>query len=158
MKRVNFVLLIIIILFLVSCDTTDNNKELSKEAKDFVNAHYSIEHQHQIEEIMIEAARIIDGDEELHPLYNSDFFHLYEFGTDYFYEDIGKYNKYIFGWDDWYEKYAEFGIQWAFNDSFPNEWLGNYPTNPNCADSLNFDIPFSENREIYNNLVGDYFE
>jgi hypothetical protein len=158
MKKRRFSLVIFVFLLFVACSSTDNEKELSQEAKDFASEHYSVERQHQVEELMIEAARIIDGDEELHFFYNSDYFRLAEVGTDHFYEEIGKYHKFIFGWDDWYEKYAEYGIQWAFDLEGIYEWLGNYPTNPNCADSVHFDAPFSENRKIYNELVRDYFE
>lgn len=35
------------------------------------------------------------------------FFSLDDTDTQHFFEDIGKYNKYIFGWVDWYFKYAE---------------------------------------------------
>lgn len=35
------------------------------------------------------------------------FFNLDPTDTQHFFEDIGKYNKYIFGWVDWYFKYAE---------------------------------------------------
>ncbi len=46
----------------------------------------------------------------------------------HYYEDIGKYNKYIFGWTDWHDTYVnpESGkIHWRLNDD--GIWLGNWP-------------------------------
>ncbi len=49
-----------------------------------------------------------------------------EYRTQHFYEDIGKYNRYIFGWDDWGEEciqnYDEFKINPATTDPFV-EWI-----------------------------------
>ncbi len=90
----------------------------------------------------------------------------------HFYEDIGKYNKYIFGWADWYQVYAYNGqgtIDWQ-NASFvpvPNApnwawnsnhtiWLGNYPTNPeNIIPGQSYDEPYSALRAKYINMRKD---
>lgn len=55
-------------------------------------------------------------------------FLLPEVNNQHYYEDLGKYDKYIFGWDDWYEAYT-FGTpprrdgivwnRWAPGDTFP---------------------------------------
>ena len=34
------------------------------------------------------------------------FYRLDEDNTQHFYEDVGKYDKYVYGWADWYEQYA----------------------------------------------------
>jgi hypothetical protein len=39
-------------------------------------------------------------------IYDGSFFRLDSANTQHFYEDIGKYNKYIFGWSDWYFRFA----------------------------------------------------
>lgn len=39
-------------------------------------------------------------------IYDDGFFRLDSSNTQHFYEDIGKYNKYVFGWADWYHTYA----------------------------------------------------
>ncbi len=39
-------------------------------------------------------------------IYDGSFFRLDGSNTQHFYEDIGKYNKYIFGWADWYHRFA----------------------------------------------------
>jgi hypothetical protein len=54
----------------------------------------------------------------------------------HFYEDIGKYDKYVFGWADWHYEYAYDGQStvdpnWVWdNNQLSPRWLGNYPTNP----------------------------
>ncbi|GEM_PF-217837 len=39
-------------------------------------------------------------------IYDDTFFRLDATNTQHFYEDIGKYNKYVFGWADWYHNFA----------------------------------------------------
>jgi hypothetical protein len=40
-------------------------------------------------------------------IYDGLFFSLDQTDTQHYFEDIGKYDKYVFGWVDWYFKYAE---------------------------------------------------
>jgi len=72
--------------------------------------------------------------------------------SQHFYEDIGKYNKYIFGWDDWYETYNDNGnIYWAHEPEEVNNgdgyWLGNYAGDP--SETSEYDAPYSANRKNY---------
>ena len=72
--------------------------------------------------------------------------------TQHFYEDIGKYNKYLFGWEDWFAIYGEYSSEfnsYNFHWIFENEngtgkakWVGN-----NVGDSL----------EVYNPDGYDYY-
>ncbi len=79
-------------------------------------------------------------------IYNDLHFRLDEDNTQHFYEDIGKYNKYIFGWSDWYEIYFEYGVQWQFdNDGI---WMGNYATHPDYS-GTDYDPPYSALRQKY---------
>ena len=39
-------------------------------------------------------------------IYDGSFFRLDPTDSQHFYEDIGKYNKYIFGWADWFHRFA----------------------------------------------------
>ncbi|OQY36933.1 MAG: hypothetical protein B6226_05810 [Candidatus Cloacimonetes bacterium 4572_65] len=74
------------------------------------------------------------------------FFRLDLEDTQHFYEDVGKYDKYVFGWADWYEKYAYSGNGsmtdnanysspiwiWDTNaDDNNHHLLGNEVVNPN---------------------------
>lgn len=76
-------------------------------------------------------------------IYDSEFFRLDAGNTQHFYEDIGKYNKYVFGWVDWYSQFAAdasgtFVLDlpaynaawiWSYNPLQPQDrrWLGNIP-------------------------------
>jgi hypothetical protein len=44
-------------------------------------------------------------------IYDGEFFSLDTDNTQHFYEDIGKYDKYIFGWVDWYARYADASLE-----------------------------------------------
>lgn len=46
----------------------------------------------------------VEYDSENKEFYEGQHFSLDEENTQHYYEDIGKYNKYIFGWDDWYSE------------------------------------------------------
>lgn len=67
--------------------------------------------------------------------------------TQHFFEDVGKYKKYIYGWVDWYEKYAYAGegtlvagyvdpvINWSTNsEDFNHIILGYDIINPNYTE------------------------
>jgi hypothetical protein len=61
-------------------------------------------------------------------VYDDGFFRLDPTNTQHFYEDIGKYNKYIFGWADWFHNFATDPTNPAatnvFGDSaFDNVWI-----------------------------------
>jgi len=76
-------------------------------------------------------------------IYDSEFFRLDSDNTQHFYEDIGKYNKYVFGWVDWYYQFAanstgSFVLDqeaynaawiWSYSPLQPLDrlWLGNIP-------------------------------
>ena len=78
---------------------------------------------------------------------NGSYFRLEYENTQHFYEDIGKYEKYIFGWHDWFDTYVEGKgpdviVNWKFNE-YSNlsekRWIGNYPN----GDSEHWDAPYS---------------
>ena len=61
-----------------------------------------------------------------HDIYDQNFFRLDDMNTQHFYEDIGKYNKYIFGWADWYYNFAVDPRDGSFafeNDDFNDAWI-----------------------------------
>lgn len=104
---------------------------------DFADEHYSRTRQNEVSADMI---AIQEND-----IYTTDHFRLDADNTQHFYEDIGKYNKYIFGWEDWYDKYYANGVHWVWDgdgaDDPNHKWLGNYPTHPDFASQENFDSP-----------------
>lgn len=59
-------------------------------------------------------------------IYDKDFFRLDGTNTQHFYEDIGKYNKYVFGWVDWYHNFAVDPRDGSFafdNEAFMDAWM-----------------------------------
>jgi hypothetical protein len=94
--------------------------------------------------------------------YNNHF-RLDETNTQHFYEDIGKYNKYIFGWADWFEIYAysnidtfsvDTNIDWIWEN---NKWIGNNPQN---SDSEYYDnpSPYLNANGIYSGMRAEYID
>lgn len=85
------------------------NEGLDKEAdyEDFADDNYDRNQQYEVQELVID----LHNDD----IYTNTHFRLdgidaengiiWENNTQHFYEDIGKYDKYIFGWDDWYSNY-----------------------------------------------------
>jgi len=72
-------------------------------------------------------------------IYDSTFFRLDAANSQHFYEDIGKYDKYVFGWADWYYTFAadpsgqfvldnpDFSDAIVMSsDDYTAQWLGNY--------------------------------
>lgn len=57
------------------------------------------------------------------------FFRLDRDNTQHFYEDVAKYNKYVYGWSDWIKEYAytsEYGNDEINLDMYQNELVQNY--------------------------------
>ena len=85
------------------------NDGLDKEAayEDYADDNYKRSQQYEVQELVID----LHNDD----IYTDAHFRLdgidaengiiWENNTQHFYEDIGKYDKYIFGWDDWYSNY-----------------------------------------------------
>lgn len=106
---------------------------------------YNRNYQNQIQEIL-KGINAVD-------IYDNGYFRLDSNNSQHFYEDIGKYPHYVFGWVDWYYRFAadESGNftdpSWSFDgpNTNPNtRWRGNYPlwgsdtaiaVNPNSHDA-----------------------
>jgi hypothetical protein len=97
--------------------------------------------------------------------YNNHF-NLDDSNTQHFYEDIGKYPKYIFGWTDWYDIYAAdengdwaVNLNWIwFEEELGNKWAGNDPTNPNSAYYLGNEELYDLNRGKYSQMRAVYIK
>ncbi len=92
-------------------------------------------------------------------------FSLDDTNTQHFYEDIGKYDKYIFGWTDWFEIYGGYdgtsvNPSWRpFIDSDQGlKWSGNNPTNPESEYYLNDQQAYDNNQGIYSSLRAEYID
>lgn len=92
-------------------------------------------------------------------------FNLDDTNTQHFYEDIGKYNKYIFGWVDWFDIYSTdasgnwIGPDWRFvDDGQGNKWVGNNPTNPGSDYYLGNEESYDAALGRYSAMRADYIE
>jgi len=128
---------------------TKEGQDIEKDFENYADEHYSRTYQHSAENDLIED-----------PLNNSTFydnhFRLDDTDTQHFYEDIGKYDKYIFGWLDWTSIYATHpdgywtGPSWIWEeDELGNRWEGNHPT-----DSLS--SYYVGNEGLYDGNLGRY--
>ena len=92
---------------------------------------YDRTHQHRVEGILKDLNTV--------DIYESSYFRLDDTNTQHFYEDIGNYPHYVFGWADWYYTFATDASGADANpiwypsgyDSTPANpgwiWHGNYP-------------------------------
>lgn len=96
-------------------------------------------------------------------IYDGIFFSLDNIDSQHFFEDIGKYDKYVFGWVDWYFKYAELPPITGLPDPHPvfvfdidnpanpyfnsseNKWRYNIP----LTGEQTQDLPYSALRSEY---------
>jgi len=83
-------------------------------------------------------------------IYESSYFRLEGDNTQHFYEDIGKYPHYVFGWADWYYHFAtdqaggELDPIWypgGHEDNPGWVWQGNYPLWDDDALGYSVEIP-----------------
>ena len=83
-------------------------------------------------------------------IYESSYFRLDGDNTQHFYEDIGKYPHYVFGWADWYYHFAtdQAGVEldpiWypgGHEDNPGWVWQGNYPLWDDDALGYSVEIP-----------------
>ena len=89
------------------------NEGLDKEAayEDYADDNYNRVNQYDVE--------VIVSDLHNDDIYTYDHFRLDAKNTQHFYEDIGKYDKYIFGWNDWYGDYVATG----YDDDYLEGWI-----------------------------------
>jgi hypothetical protein len=72
-------------------------------------------------------------DVNAYDIYDDSFFRLDATNTQHFYEDIGKYNKYVFGWADWYYAFATDPASGDFildNPAYEDTWIWAGSTDP----------------------------
>jgi len=132
-----------------------NDKE--EDYKEYADTYYSREHQ-------IECQTDLQNS-TYNPFYE-DHFHLDDTNTQHYYEDIGKYDRYIFGWTDWYNIYAldgegEFGPNWIFennDDGNPWKWVGNEPVNPEYDLYQQNQNDYYSNQGLYSYYRSEYIK
>ena len=134
------------------------NEGLDKETayENYANAHYDRVNQHYAENNLIND-----------PLNNSDFydnhFRLDDENTQHFYEDIGKYHKYVFGWDDWFDIYATdmdgntISPEWLWEEAENGTymWIGNNIINSE-SEYLIDNSNYNDSYTIYSGYRAEY--
>lgn len=127
--------------------------------EDYADIYYDRERQHHAEEDLITASNE-------NPFYENHF-RLDEENSQHFYEDIGKYNKYIFGWQDWFDIYCTSpqgyatNANWIWEDESADykKWAGNQPINPN-SEYYNDSTQqlYDNNNGIYSEMRAEYID
>jgi hypothetical protein len=91
-------------------------------------------------------------------IYDGVFFSLDANDSQHFYEDIGKYNKYVFGWADWYLTFAELSPDLEMLDPHPIFIFDNNENNPDNKWQFNESLVDSLNYKPYSALRKDYIK
>ena len=144
------------------------NEGLNKESdyEDYADAHYNDSNYIIAKNDMIAYSETDIYDTNHFRLFDSgeedaiaiDSLASYRYHDQHYYEDIGKYNKYVFGWDDWYSKYGVNEaegypeIPWVFDND--GRWLGNKPTD-GTGEEGQCDAPYSAHRTTYISMRQD---
>ena len=142
-----------------------NNKE--EDFKKYADEHYYREYYNEVRDDLV---GVYNDDNDYGAANNPGFYGYYDDEhdeglfrldsdkTQHYYEDIGKYEKYIFGWSDWYGIYASdeegnfVNPDWGWeNDAETHKKWSNMagPTNPNHPDYL-------ANQTLYDQQGGKY--
>lgn len=110
----------------------------------YTGTRYRRDYQNNVQEVL--------KDINAFDIYDDTFFRLDQSDTQHFYEDIGKYNKYIFGWADWYHRFATNptsgdGTFIMDDDAYENLWVFTGSTDPQLI----------QNRRWYQNYTVEDF-
>ncbi len=105
---------------------------------------YNRDDQYQTEHYLIE----VNPDDS----YDENLFILDDHDSQEFYEDIGKHNIYLFGWNDWYNIYAVHPDGYFTNPAWifdANTWNGVEPANENASNYLEYQTAYDSHTGKY---------
>jgi len=134
------------------------NEGLDKEAayEDFADPLYNRAHQHLTENDII-------NDDLNNTNFYDNHFRLDDDDTQHFYEDIGKYDKYLFGWIDWFDIYAR-GDNGQFTsptwiwDTSTNRIIGVDTLNANSEYYIGNESAYDSEDGIYSGYRAEFIE
>jgi hypothetical protein len=140
--------------------------ETEEDYEDFADEHYNRAYQNFAQNTIIN-----DPDHFDNGFYNNHF-RLDETNTQHFYEDIGKYPKYMYGWTDWFDIYATNGqgIEDPDNWVTPNwYWVADSvgvekvygliePNNPNSTYYVGNEYLYDAKNGLYSDYKNTYIE
>ena len=136
-----------------------HQKGLDKESdyQDYADTYYKREYQERVQSD-------ITQDPNASITFYSNHFRLDEENTQHFYEDIGKYSKYVFGWVDWYEVYATSdgatfcSPNWIWDEETGiMEGVGD-PNNPTSEYYVGDEDIFQQNHGLHSRKLVHYVE
>ena len=142
-------------LWIIKADYQKKGDRDTAEFEKFANDHYDIRKQYMVQWHLMEYPNSGDfyskGDGEWG---NGGYFRLdnyYKNDRQQFYEAIGKYEKYVFGWADWFDTYVDYSVaDWNYHiDNI--YWIFNGETDP-------ADIRWTGNRPIHDPSQIHYFD
>ena len=155
---------------------TNNGNEATSDYERYADKFFDIDNQYKVQRNLIYHPNSgkFYGDPETQDLDywgNGAHFRLKKDDMQHYYEDIGKYSQYTFGWEDWYNTYVEelggdeVFVNWIFNDAtnpYDIRWIGNRPINDPNQIHITKETPYhgSELRDIYVNMrnrAEDYY-
>lgn len=131
-----------------------------EEYQDFADEYYRRDYQTFAQNTIINDLTHFDNG------FYTNHFRLDDSNTQHFYEDIGKYDKYIFGWIDWFDIYATDGNIWVTpNWNWVADSLGVYkyygltaPANPSSAYYLGNETLYDAKNGIYSGKRHKYID
>ena len=133
-------------------DIWEENENGSQEQFDFADQHYNSGDQYLTEDFFI--------DDPENDYYDEGYFMLDDDNSQHFYEDIGKYDKYLFGWYDWHNIYATINGSdtntnpiWIFDNG---NWIGNDPINFNSEYYINNQTEYDAHNGKYSTFRAEY--
>lgn len=147
--------------------------DITKQYEQFANQYYSRDDQWDAQKHLIDDPISNDNfyaPDDYDPSDSNDYgegghFRLDHEDTQHFYEDIGKYNKYIFGWEDWVDIYATLegtntwtNPEWIFDSEDYNsgKWVGTVPKNEESLYYLEDQESYDNNNGVYSSLRDEY--
>jgi hypothetical protein len=137
---------------------TNKGNDIESDYKDYADAHYNRQYQKETAEKLCDVSEddIYEGiaGDGSYDVGGSNFFRLDDSNSQHYYEDIGKYPKYIFGWTDWHDTYVDPDdgyIAWGFDTE--GLWIGNRPYDAPSSDP--YDAPHSDMQTKYDVMRND---
>ncbi len=149
--------------------------DITKQYEDYADQHYNRDYQNWAQRSLINNPLSYNdfyAPDDYDPDDPTDYgsgghFRLDHENTQHFYEDIGKYDKYIFGWEDWTDIYATIegtntwtGPQWIIeqNEYGQGLWVGNTPINEQSDYYIGFEDLYDSERGIYSYMRKTYID
>ncbi|MCF7910941.1 MAG: hypothetical protein K9M99_00310 [Candidatus Cloacimonetes bacterium] len=149
--------------------------DITKQYEDYADQHYDRDDQWHAQKSLIDNPLSYNSfyapdDYDQNDLYDygeGGHFRLDHEDTQHFYEDIAKYNKYLFGWEDWTDIYATISgsntwtsPQWIIenNEYGQGLWAGNNVVNPGSEYYTDNESLYNGERGIYSVMRQSYIE